>query len=330
MGKALAVLIVMAFAGLFFWALRMIGHAATGALKKLPRKDEGRDDPGRGLYLYGNDFASGPGADAFQGFRDSRCPLHAKPYCAMTVFAISRPPRMFTVLVSEMSHSAIVGRCYLISCPDCIKEANRYRSFTWNRANRPQHPVWASTQLYEHLLKDHFARVQQVSVPLPRGEGPCPPEDPPGPPPLPDQLLAALKELSVLGKKTILGRKAFHVAPDLPEPLLTDSLFSANMAHVDMPPVLADHVVALTEGQTRFLLTMEGVVTFKPAIPMGSRKAFADVKSIEISADRKKLSVDSKPVPAPSEFKGDDLVAFASIMQRVLTYLVEETRKKGR
>ncbi len=330
MGKALAVIIFMAFAGLFFWILRMIGHAATGALQKLPRKDEGRDDPGRGLYLYGNDFASGPGADAFQEFRDSLCPLHAKPYCAMTVFAIIRPPRMFTVLVSEMSHSAVVGRCYLISCPDCIKEANRYRSFTWNRATRAQHPVWASTQLYEHLVKDHFARVHRVSAPLPDGEGVCPPDAPPGPPPLPDHLLTALKELSALGKKTILGRKAFHVAPDLPEPLLTDSLFSDNMAHVDAPPVLADHVVALTEGQTRFLLTMDGIVTFKPSLPTGSRRAFADVKSIEISADGKKLSMDSKPVPAPSEFKGDDLMPFASKMQQVLAYLVEEARKKGR
>lgn len=150
MGAFIATLIGLILVNLIWALVRKVFYSATGGSQPLPRRDNQSDDLARGLVKPGEEQTELPLA-AFPGLASpSRCPLHASPYLGYSTIRLWRRERVSTL--------------YLIGCRSCFEEATRHMRFLWHRGNSAQHPVWASAQIYPHLLEDATASIEAPFV----------------------------------------------------------------------------------------------------------------------------------------------------------------------
>ena len=101
--------------------------------------------------------------DAFRDERAGMCPLHNRMYCGTTTFSLHLPPQK-GALSSKARQETSLGHLHVLGCNECFDEAEKYREMMWRRDNHVLHPVWASAQIYPHLLEDRFVRVVEPCV----------------------------------------------------------------------------------------------------------------------------------------------------------------------
>lgn len=164
-GLGTAVLVALFFASasaLARFFLRVMKHTITGDLKPLVPPGGQLDAASRTpvAFVSGTDPNANPPAEQFVQYRGTSCEIHGKPYNALTVFRLIEP----TDRGFWSPHLEVVGRCFLLSCADCVAEAHRWAAFAWRRDNQPEHPSWASAALYPFLLKERYFELDDGVV----------------------------------------------------------------------------------------------------------------------------------------------------------------------
>ena len=155
-GTFIAVLIVIVLWNVVYWSIKRVGSTALGTLNPLPRKDDGTDDPSRGVQ---SSSCSNDGATLFVDKKNARCPVHQEAYTGYTVLELVLPPQP-GMFVGTGEQERVLGYLNVIGCNQCAREACKHWDFVWKRDNHELHPTWAGAQIYPHLLQDKFLRVK--------------------------------------------------------------------------------------------------------------------------------------------------------------------------
>lgn len=162
LGLVLLALIFSVFA--FIWnsihdKAKSAASGLAGSDVPLPPRDEGLDDVHRGIS---NCEKAPRKLEDFPNIKSIMCPLHSEEYVGWTGFEVIQPAQYLKLGFSPPQDKALYW-IYLIGCQSCFFEARKLRDFKWKRSNADQHPIWASCQIYPHLLKD---RRIQISRPM--------------------------------------------------------------------------------------------------------------------------------------------------------------------
>jgi len=155
---AIIVAAVCLFIGtLVIRAVRHGYYAMSGALKPLPRKDNNRDNPNRGMFWAKTDLSELNRA-SFSAIVSDICPLHELPYLGYTRFSITEPTSL------DPSGRVDFGSLYVIGCAKCFDEARKSQNLLWERQNQADHPIWASAQIYPILTGGRQLKIEEVFI----------------------------------------------------------------------------------------------------------------------------------------------------------------------
>jgi hypothetical protein len=283
MDRVLAAVVLAVVTVTFFGVLRFLGYAASGRLKPLVSL-RGHDDPAaRAPVVFLEPFQEAAQAYAqFERHRGTSCAMHDRPYCAVSVFRLVRPSGAFD---PGWTGETLLGRCYLLSCQDCVAEAYRWRAFAWTRENQVQHPAWASAALYPFLLKKRYLELDD-DVARPIWDGVLPER----PVPLAERvegLQARLADLSACGD-------GISVAPDLSADALRAVLRAVNQKVAPSDLLLADRIVAVRKGIEGFALSSEAFYDVSGKVRRTSFEAMSDLAlsahGLDVVAGGRKLT----------------------------------------
>ena len=249
MSQTMAVVFLLAIAALSLWLVRGLLFTISGKLKPLS-PPLGQGDPASRIpvaFIPGSEAGATPPFDQFDRFRDNTCEIHRKPFCALTVLKLMRPAHQLDF--DPNANAVVKGRCFLLSCVDCVAEARRWRAFVWRRDKHSQHPAWASAALYPWLLKNQYFKLED-EIARPHFGGTLPPlalpfgsEDAPG-------LLSKLSDLASSSEEV-------SVVPELPEQALREVLRAINKRRQGEAVLLADGVIAIRKGAGSFAVAID-------------------------------------------------------------------------
>lgn len=311
MGGFFAVVLLLALAGVVLGVVRWAGFAVSGKLKPLSTRF-GPDDPvGRSpvVFVAGNGPASPP-ADTLDRIREDLCELHRKAFCAVTIFRLIRPSSSLDV--APANGLDVRGRCFLLSCADCVTEARRWRAFLWRRDNQAHHPQWASAALYPYLLKSLYFEIDD-EVATPMSGLALPPASSSVDETHMAGLMPKLHDLKACGDEV-------SVVPELSPDALRCVLRSVNKKPQGQSLLLADAVVAIAKGLESLAITTDGLYEVSAGWESIRRTSYEAMNDVTLSPDSSDVLVNGRKLFNPF-FKHDRRRRFASALHPVLVQM---------